>query len=53
MREQRALEVLEHIDTMEARVLLRSLAERTPEARLTRQAKATLERHAHRSNTAP
>jgi hypothetical protein len=44
----RAIEVLEHIGT-EARQILKSLATGTPEARLTQEAKASLERLAKRS----
>jgi hypothetical protein len=40
----RAVELLEHIDTLEARQFLRRLAARAPDARLTREAKAALER---------
>jgi hypothetical protein len=40
----RAVEVLEHIGTPAAREVLRSLAQGTPEARLTREAKAALAR---------
>jgi RNA polymerase sigma factor (sigma-70 family) len=40
----RGIEVLEHIGTPEARLLLRELAEGAPEARLTREAKASLQR---------
>jgi WD40 repeat protein len=43
-REVRAVEVLEHIATPEARQILRTLADGVPEARLTREAKAALER---------
>lgn len=48
MRQMRALEVLEHIGSPEARQLLRTLAGGPPEARLTREAKAALERLTHR-----
>ncbi len=44
----RALEVLEHIGTAEARSLLEDLAKGVPEARLTREAKASLTRLAKR-----
>lgn len=45
----RAVEVLEHIRSSEARHLLRTLAEGAPEAMLTREAKAALERLLHPS----
>jgi RNA polymerase sigma factor (sigma-70 family) len=41
----RAVEVLEHLAMPEARQLLQKLADGAPEARLTREAKAALERH--------
>jgi hypothetical protein len=44
LRDIRAIEVLEHIATPEARELLKKLAGGAPEARLTREAKAALER---------
>jgi RNA polymerase sigma factor (sigma-70 family) len=44
----RAVEVLEHIGTPEARQLLQALARGVPEARLTREAKASLQRLARR-----
>jgi hypothetical protein len=43
-RPVRAVEVLEHIGTVEARQLLQTLADGAPEARLTREAKASLRR---------
>jgi RNA polymerase sigma factor (sigma-70 family) len=48
LRAVRAVEVLEHIATPEARQLLHKLAEGTAEARLTREAKAALERLSNR-----
>ena len=44
VRSARALEVLENVNTPEARGLLRSLADGRPDAGLTREAKAVLER---------
>jgi WD40 repeat protein len=54
----RAIQVLEHIGTPEARALLQALAKGAPEARLTQEAKAALERLGERwagvsSGTAP
>jgi hypothetical protein len=49
LREARALEVLEGIDTPEARKVLEELARGAPEAALTREAKASLERLAKRA----
>jgi hypothetical protein len=43
------LEVLEHIGTPEAREVLKALAKDAPDARLTREAKAALERLARRA----
>jgi WD40 repeat protein len=48
LRSLRAVAVLEHIGTAAARDVLRRLAEGVPEARLTREAKASLERLARR-----
>jgi RNA polymerase sigma factor (sigma-70 family) len=48
LRALRAVEVLEHINTLETRQLLQKLAAGTPEARLTREAKAALQRLAKR-----
>ncbi|HTU23164.1 MAG TPA: hypothetical protein VMG10_34330 [Gemmataceae bacterium] len=53
LRQLRAVEVLEHIGSTEARQVLRTPAEGAPEALLTREAKAALERLRHRSSTAP
>jgi hypothetical protein len=47
-RELRAVEVLEHLGTPEARRVLEALAKGLPDARLTREAKASLERLAKR-----
>jgi hypothetical protein len=44
----RAIEVLEHIGTPDANELLQTLATGAPEARLTQEAKASLERLAKR-----
>jgi RNA polymerase sigma factor (sigma-70 family) len=52
LRMLRAMTVLEQINSPEAKQLLEKLAQGTPEARLTQQAKATLERLA-RSSLAP
>jgi WD40 repeat protein len=48
LRSLRAVAVLEHVGTTAARDVLRRLAEGVPEARLTREAKASLERLARR-----
>jgi hypothetical protein len=48
VRELRAVEVLEHIGTAEARAVLRTLAEGATDSRLTREAKASLKRLAAR-----
>jgi RNA polymerase sigma factor (sigma-70 family) len=53
LQELRAVEMLEHIGTSEARQELERLAKGTPEARLTREAKASLERLAMRPVGAP
>jgi WD40 repeat protein len=53
LRTQRALEVLEQIGTTEARQLLQTLAEGTPEARLTQDVKKSLERLDRRSAAMP
>jgi RNA polymerase sigma factor (sigma-70 family) len=49
----RAVEVLEHIGTAEARQVLEVVSQGAPGARLTREAKASLERLAQRVVTAP
>jgi hypothetical protein len=49
----RAVAVLEHIGTPEARQLLRKLTEGAPDARLTREAKAALERLAKHQPITP
>jgi RNA polymerase sigma factor (sigma-70 family) len=49
----RAIEVLEHIGTPETRRLLERLARGAPEARLTREARASLERLAKHSSDLP
>ena len=51
IRQVRAIEVLEHAGTPEARQLLQKLAGGAPEARMTREAKAAIDRLARR--TAP
>jgi hypothetical protein len=53
LREVRAIEVLEHIGTPEAQQVLKTLATGAPEARLTREAKAALERLARGRAAAP
>jgi hypothetical protein len=53
LRVLRVVEVLEHIGTSEARQVLEGLAKGVPEARLTREAKASLERLARRPKAAP
>ncbi len=49
LRQERAIEVLEHLGSPEARQLLHQLAGGAPEARLTREAKAALDRASSRS----
>jgi hypothetical protein len=44
LRTLRAIELLEHIGSPEARAVLQTLADGAPDARLTREAKASLER---------
>ena len=44
LRDLRSVEVLEHIGTPEAKQVLQTLAKGAPEARLTQEAKASLER---------
>jgi RNA polymerase sigma factor (sigma-70 family) len=53
LRELRSVEVLEHLGTPDARRVLASLAEGGPDARLTREAKASLERLARQHAAAP
>jgi hypothetical protein len=53
LREFRAVEVLERIGSQEARQLLKTLAEGAPEARLTQEAKASLERLTRRHSPKP
>jgi hypothetical protein len=52
LRQTRALEMLEHIGTAEARKVLEQLATGAPEARQTRDAQAALERLARRDDSA-
>jgi hypothetical protein len=53
LRALRAIEALEHSGTPEARQVLASLAKGTPEARLTQEAKASLDRLAKRPSSPP
>jgi RNA polymerase sigma factor (sigma-70 family) len=53
LRDLRAVEALEHIGTPEARRLLAALAKGAPEARLTREAAASLERLDKRGEARP
>jgi WD40 repeat protein len=53
LRNLRAVEVLERIGTAEARKLLQTIAEGTPGARLTREARAALQRLAKQPASAP
>jgi hypothetical protein len=48
LRALRAVQALEWADTSQARELLRTLAKGAPEARLTREARSSLERQARR-----
>jgi WD40 repeat protein len=52
LRQLRAVEVLEHIGSPEAQQVLQTLTAGAPQAVLTREAKAALERLMHKSNTA-
>ena len=49
----RAVEVLERIGTLEAKQVLRELADCAPATRLTREAKASLERLARQAGVRP
>jgi hypothetical protein len=51
LRELRAVEVLEHVGTPDARHVLKTLAAGVPEARMTQEASASLERLARRPTT--
>src|SRR5262249_8956769 len=53
LRSMRAIEVLEHIDTPEAKQVLRELGMGAPEARLTVEAKAALKRLTTRNAAKP
>ncbi|MGH7222717.1 MAG: WD40 repeat domain-containing protein, partial [Gemmataceae bacterium] len=53
LRQLRALAVLEYAATPEAKKCLQTLSGGIPKVRLTREAKAALERLRHRSSTAP
>jgi hypothetical protein len=53
LRGLRAIEVLEQVGTAEARAVLVALAKGAPEARLTREAKAALERLGHPPHARP
>jgi WD40 repeat protein len=53
LRSLRALEVLEHLGTSHAKVVLKTLATGAPAARLTREAEASLERLARRQMVRP
>jgi hypothetical protein len=53
LRGSRAIEVLEHVGTPEAQDVLTTLGKGAPEARVTREAKASLERLAKRAASRP
>jgi RNA polymerase sigma factor (sigma-70 family) len=53
LRQVRAVEILEHIGTAEARQVLQTLADGMPDARLTREARASLQRLTNRRAAAP
>jgi RNA polymerase sigma factor (sigma-70 family) len=53
LRGVRAIEILERLGTAEAQQVLQQLAKGTPEARLTQEAKVSLERLAQRAAPAP
>jgi hypothetical protein len=53
LRVLRSQEVLEHLGTPQAKELLEKLAKGAPEAKLTREAKAALERLSRRGGTSP
>ena len=53
LRVLRAVEVLEYIGTPEAQAVLKELAQGAPEARLTQEAKAALDRLAKRPAAKP
>ncbi|SRR5579883_1535360 len=53
LRKVRAVEALEHIGTLSAQEVLKVIAKGEPGARLTREAKAALERLVHKAGTAP
>jgi WD40 repeat protein len=53
LRAWRSLEILEHVGTRQARQLLQAIASGAPEAELTQEAKACLQRLARRSAPSP
>lgn len=53
LRAIRALEVLEHVGTLRAQEVLKAIAAGMPAARLTKDAKASLERLAKRAGGGP